>query len=251
MSMPEQNNNASYGLSTTRLEALSDGVLAIVITLLILVFVEADQDIAKEPTVSNAEVLSFFGGLWAHMLGYVLSFVLIAIYWILHHHMFHYIHRADRGLLWLNLFFLMAVAFLPFPTDLLSEYILHEANAIVVAYGLTHLVCGTSLAVVWRYATKNNRLVAADLDPAIVRATMQTTLTGPAFYVLGIAASFASPYLAVAVYCLVPIMYIVPNKLDEMWLKLDRAVDSELAMFQRRGGFFAGLRGSKSSTPST
>jgi uncharacterized membrane protein len=249
MSTTAEKNNAGYGLSTARLEALSDGVLAIVITLLILVFVEADQDLAKDSSVTNAEALSFFFGLWAHMLGYVLSFVLIAIYWILHHHMFHYIHRADRGLLWLNLFFLMAVAFLPFPTDLLSTYILHESNVIVVVYGLTHLICGVSLAVVWWYATKKGRLVAEDLDPALVRATMQTTLTGPAMYLVGIAASFVNPYIAVVIYCLVPLMYIVPGKLDAMWLRLDRVVDNELDQIHRRGGLLAQFRGPKHAGP--
>lgn len=247
MTAPQQ-TNAGYGLSTARLEALSDGVLAIVITLLILIFIDADVEIANTPSMSNAEVLAFLGGLWAHVLGYVLSFVLIAIYWILHHHMFHYIHRADRGLLWLNLFFLMSVAFLPFPTDLLSECILHESNVIVIVYGATHLVCGVALAVLWKYATHRGRLVEANLDPAIVRATLQTTLTGPALYMVGIVASFLSPYAAVIVYCFVPLLYIVPGRIDQMWLMLDRAVDGELALMQRRG-LFAALRGSKSATP--
>lgn len=246
-----QQTNSSYGLSTTRLEALSDGVLAIVITLLILIFVDADDEVAKSPTMSNAEVLAFLGGLWAHVLGYVLSFVLIAIYWILHHHMFHYIRRADRGLLWLNLLFLMSVAFLPFPTDLLSECILHESNVIVIVYGATHVVCGLALAALWKYATHGNRLVEATLDPAIVRATMQTTLTGPALYLVGIAASFLNPYAAVVVYCIVPLLYIVPGKIDQMWLMLDRAADGELAHLRGRGGLLAAFRGSKSATPNT
>lgn len=63
-----QHTNAGYGLSTTRLEALSDGVLAIVITLLILIFIDADVEIAGTPSMSNAEVLAFLGGLWAHVL---------------------------------------------------------------------------------------------------------------------------------------------------------------------------------------
>jgi uncharacterized membrane protein len=251
MSTVAEKNAAGYGLSTGRLEALSDGVLAIVITLLILVFVDADKEVSGTPNMSNAEVMNFLFGLWAHLLGYVLSFVLIAIYWILHHHMFHYIHRADRGLLWLNLFFLMSVAFLPFPTGLLSECILHESNVIVILYGATHLVCGLALAGVWCYATHKGRLVAGDLDPKIITATMQTTLTGPALYLVGMASSFFNPYAAVVIYCIVPLLYIVPGKIDRIWLMLDNVVESELAHHPRAGGLLAGFRAAKSAKPTT
>jgi uncharacterized membrane protein len=161
--------------------------------------------------------------------------------------MFHYIHRADRGLLWLNLCFLMTVAFLPFPTDLLSACILHESNVIVVLYGATHLLCGLTLTAVWVYATHRRRLVHAEIDAAMVRATLQTTLTGPALYVLGIAVSFASIPAALLVYCIVPLLYIVPGKIDRMWLLLDRAVETERAHLLRSGGLLAGFRGPKSA----
>jgi uncharacterized membrane protein len=249
MTTPADNNAAGYGMSTGRLEALSDGVLAIVITLLILAFTDADKEIANSRSMSSDELVGFLLGLWPHLLGYVLSFVLIAIYWILHHHMFHYIRRADRGLLWLNLLFLMSVAFVPFPTDLLSTCILHESNVIVILYGATHLICGLMLAAVWGYATRQRRLVADGIDPAVVRATMQTTLTGPALYLLAICASFASTSAAIVVYCIVPLLYIVPGKMDRMWLMFDHTVDSELTQLRRPGGLLAGFRGTKSTIP--
>ncbi len=251
MTTPAQKNNAYFGLSTGRLEALSDGVLAIVITLLILAFLDADHDIADSPSMSSAEVVKVLVSFWPHLLGYVLSFVLIAIYWIIHHHMFHYIRRADRGLLWLNMLFLMSVAFVPFPTDLLSACIEHESNVIVVLYGASHLICGLTLAVVWCYATCNRRLVAEDLDISVLRATTQTTLTGPALYSIGIALSFVSTTAALVVYCVVPLLYIVPGKIDQMWLSIDHAIETERTQLHRTGGLLARFRGNKqSATPS-
>lgn len=241
---------AEYGLSTGRLEALSDGVLAIVITLLILTFVDASDEVADSPMMASSELMAFVVGLWPHLFGYVLSFVLIAIYWILHHHMFHYIRHADRTMLWLNLMFLMSVAFLPFPTDLLATCMLHESNVVVVLYGVTHLVCGLTLSAVWCYATWGRRLVDKDLAADVVRATLQTALTGPALYALAIAVSFLSINAAMALYCLVPLLYLAPSKIDRMWLAFDRAVGASPTSTHLEDGQLAAL-GSVSKFPTS
>lgn len=239
-----------YGLSTGRLEALSDGVLAIVITLLILTFVDAGNEVSASPTMTSSEITAFLTGLWPHLFGYMLSFGLIAIYWILHHHMFHYIRHADRNLLWLNLLFLMSVAFVPFPTDLLATCIFHESNIVVALYGATHVVCGLTLSSIWCYATWRRQLVAEDLHADVVRATLQTSLTGPALYALAIAVSFFSITAAMLMYCVVPLLYLVPGKIDRMWLALDRAVEVRRVSNHRRGGLLAGL-GEISKIPSS
>jgi uncharacterized membrane protein len=202
-----------YGLTTARLEALSDGVLAIVITLLVLSFANAGQGIAASPNMSSREIVAYLFGLWPHLLGYALSFVLIAVYCLLHHWMFHYIRRADQGLVWLNVLFLMSVSFLPFPTDLLAECILHESNAIVIFYGLSHAVAGLSLAMMWVYAIGNRRLIAPDVEDETIRAVLRTTLAAPALYAAGAALSFASIPASIALYALIPLLYIAPQRL--------------------------------------
>ena len=191
-----------YGLSTGRLEALSDGVLAIVITLLVLGFETDEKAIGELAEAHPSKVLSYLASLWPQLLGYVLSFLLIGIYWILHHVMFHHIRRASRGLLWLNMLFLMSVAFLPFPTELLAECIFHESSVIVALYGATHLVTGLSLAGVWLYATHGGRLVEAETS------------------------------LAIGIYALVPVIYLIPGRLDEVWLHRGAARRHPLAWFR-------------------
>ncbi len=207
-----------YGLTTNRLEALSDGVLAIVVTLLVLDFGQAERTLAEMPGSSHQQILTFLGGLWPRVLGYVLSFVLIVIYWILHHVMFHHIHRVDRGLLWLNSLFLMTVAFLPFPAALLAEFILHESNVIVVLYGAAHLIVGLSLAGLWTYAARGRRLLTEGVDRGTVRLLTRTALASPALYAAGIALSFISIPAAIVVYALAPAIFILPGQLDRLWL---------------------------------
>ena len=209
-----------YGLSTGRLEALSDGVLAIVITLLVLSFDADEKQIEQLTRASHGQVLAYLMSLWPHALGYVLSFFLIGIYWILHHVMFHHIRRASRGLLWLNMLFLMSVAFLPFPTDLLAECIFHESNVVVALYGLAHLITGLSLAGVWFYAVHDRRLVDEEIDPALIRTMTISSLLGPVMYAIGAVVSVLSIQASIVIYALVPVLYVMPGRLDHLWLHL-------------------------------
>jgi len=213
-----------YGLTTTRLEALSDGVLAIVITLLVLGFVDTSTELANDPHASSIAILYHLASLWPRFLGYALSFVLIAVYCLMHHLMFHYIRRADRGLVWLNVVFLMFAALLPFPTDLLAECILHESNVVVILYGVAHVATGMTLLAMWWYAVRGRRLVPADIDAATIRAIYRTLLMGPAMYVCGAALSFVSNPLAIGIYALVPIAYIFPGQMDHRWQRLTSAI---------------------------
>jgi uncharacterized membrane protein len=211
--MIDPRDSTSYGLTTARLEALSDGELAIVITLLVLSFATASQGIAGSPALSSRDVLAYLVGLWPHFLGYSLSFILIAIYCLLHHWMFHFIRRADHTLVWLNMLFLMSVSFLPFPTDLLAECILHESNVVVVFYGLSHAVAGSILAAMWLYATWGRRLTASELDGVTRRGVLQAILVAPALSAAGVATSFFSITAALVLYAAVPILYIAPTTL--------------------------------------
>ena len=103
------------GLSTHRIEAFSDGVFAIAITLLVL-----NLQVPEIATVS--ELASKLGALWPKLVSYVLSFMVVGIYWVAHHNTFHYIKRSDRNLLWLNILMMLFVVFIPFPAALLGQY---------------------------------------------------------------------------------------------------------------------------------
>ena len=147
-------------LGLSRIAALSDGVFSIVITLVIF-------DI-KLPTDTTAEnlgerVLS----LYPIFLSFLATFVVIGTYWVGHHAMFRHIKRYDRKLLWLNILFLLCVAFLPFPTSLLGRY--GATFTGILIYGGNLIAVGVSLAAIWRQATKNYALTDSNLDERISR----------------------------------------------------------------------------------
>jgi uncharacterized membrane protein len=188
-----------FGLSTGRLEALSDGVFAIVVTLLILL-------IEPPPAhLNEGMLLKALAEMWVHVVAYVISFVLLGIYWWRHHVIFHYLKKTDRTLLWLNILFLMVVAFVPFPTALLIEYLgTAEEEIAVLLYGGVHVLCGGMLYAMWSYATKGHRLVRSDLSPLIVAQLRVHLLLKVGVYVLSMAVSFVNVYAALLLYALIP-----------------------------------------------
>ncbi len=215
------NETQTSGLSTARLEAFSDGVLAIVITLLALDFLSEKEEIAALKTATNREVLAAMLKLWPHVLGYMLSFLLIGVYWIMHHVMFHQIRHTNRTLLWLNIGFLMTVAFLPFPTGLLAECAQHESNMIVAFYGVSHIAVSLSLFGLWFYAAHVAKLVQPELAIECQRHLTLVSLAAPALYLVGVVISFVSVPLSFFVYLLVPALYIAPGLLDRIMPQLN------------------------------
>ena len=104
-------------MPTSRIEAFSDGVFAIIITLLVL---EIHVPQVQDKNISAALEHSLLA-MTPKFLSYILSFVLVCIWWVAHHHLFHILKRSDRGLLWLNSLFLLWLAFIPFPTALMGD----------------------------------------------------------------------------------------------------------------------------------
>ena len=143
------------GFRTGRLEAFSDGVFAIAITLLIL-----DIGVGSD---AGRDLGGAIRGLWPSYLAYVASFSTIGAAWLAHNAITEYLERADAAFVRLNLLLLLFVSFLPFPTRLVAEYI-HQDKAEHVAvtfYGIVLLLSSTMLLVLWRYAVRA-RLVRPD-----------------------------------------------------------------------------------------
>ena len=159
---PKGSPKPTAAMTTGRLEAFSDGVFAIAITLLVL-------GIAVPPpgTALGAELLR----LWPSFLTYVVSFLLIGAIWINHHAIFRHIVRVDGTLLVLNLLQLMVFAFLPFPTAVLAEAFLHgtDKGIAVTLYSGTLAVGGLFVNVVWQYAARGNRLLGIHLTTGEAR----------------------------------------------------------------------------------
>ena len=145
-------------MTTSRLEAFSDGVLAIAATLLIL------NVHANGPHLGRA-----LARVWPSYAAYAVSFVTIGIMWVNHHGVFAQIDKVDRTFLMINVFFLMAVAFVPFPTVLVADY-LHDPGLEVaaLAYGFTLTATAVLYNLLWFYAARRRRLLRSDADPRIV-----------------------------------------------------------------------------------
>src|SRR5216684_3876694 len=201
-------SQAVAGLTTERITAFSDGVFSIAITLLVLNL--------RVPTVLPSEspgnVLDQLRTQWPNLLSYILSFVIIGIYWIAHHNMFHYIKRSDRPFLWINILLLMCVAFIPFPAGLLGQYSGQRISLITYASSL--ILTNLMLSLLWWYATSNHRLVDQDIDPHFVRTVNRRNMTAPVVYLVSIGLSFLSPLASLIVFFLFPLYYIFPSHID-------------------------------------
>jgi uncharacterized membrane protein len=174
------------GTEMERTIFFSDAVFAIAITLLAL-----DITIPKPRHVIGRELSSVVLAQWPDVLSFAVSFLIIGAYWMAHHRMFHYIKSYDARLLWLNLVFLMSIAFLPFPDKVLSEWGDREQFA-VVFYAGSMAVAGLLLCSVWWYATKGHRLVDPNMDPRLVSFFFSRGLTPPLIFLVSIGISFVS-----------------------------------------------------------
>jgi uncharacterized membrane protein len=185
------------------MEAFSDGVFAIAITLLVL-------DIGV-PSGSEADLLGAVIDQWQAYLAYLVSFATIGAVWLEHTVITEYLARANPALIRLNLLLLMVVSFLPFPTRLLGEYAgADEAQRVAVTiYGLNLLLVSALVSLLWRYALRE-RLIrpdAADVDVKMITTRLTPGLAG---YVTMIAVGLFLPVLAVLGYLAIAVYIIVP-----------------------------------------
>jgi uncharacterized membrane protein len=179
------------GRDRDRIVNLSDGVFAIAITLLVLDIRVPDIPENMVPIQLPGSLLS----LWPKYLGYILSFVGISAFWLIHHSIFRPIRSYDRILLYLNFLFLMVVAFVPFPTSLLGEYGDHQLP--VAIYAATLAVGRLLLTAIHWYSTRDDRLLDGPQDPATVRFFLIRGLTIPTIFLLSIGISFFSVSVAI------------------------------------------------------
>jgi len=179
------------GRDRDRIVNLSDGVFAIAITLLVLDIRVPDIPENMVPSQLPGALLS----LWPKYLGYILSFVGISAFWLIHHSIFRSIRSYDRILLYLNFLFLMVVAFVPFPTSLLGEYGDHQLP--VAIYAATLAVGRLLLTAIHWYSMRDDRLLDGPQDPATVRFFLIRGLTIPTIFLLSIGISFFSVSVAI------------------------------------------------------
>jgi uncharacterized membrane protein len=173
-------------LALHRLSALTDGVFAIVMTLLVLEI--AIPEIA--PSLLHEELPQRLIDLWPKLLSYIVSFLILGIFWYLHHLAFRYIKRSDNGLIWLNILFLMFVALIPFSTSLFGSY--GEEQLPIVIYAVNIILVMLTRFTLWTYATRKYRLVDRDISPRAIKWDGFITLVLFIIFILVIGVSFVS-----------------------------------------------------------
>lgn len=199
------------GLTKSRVEALTDGVFAVAMTL--LVFEIKVPGLLREASASG--LARKLVALWPNFVGYAISFFILAIYWVGHHNQFHFIRRTDRPFLWLNVVFLFFVTLIPFSAALISA---HPDEFIAIAfYGCNLIAVGLLLYSIWLYATRNRRLVDHDLSHEAVRQASQRILIAPCAFAVAIALGLFSTRASLALYALTALYYFFPSGIDVHW----------------------------------
>ena len=189
--------------TTERLEIFSDGVIAIAITLLVL-------DIKVPHPMGSTNLFEAIGDEWPALLAFALSFAVIGLIWVSHHSMFEHIAHVDRGLLFTNLLLLLGIAFLPFPTALLAEFVAeggsnaHQAAAI---YSATMAGIGFAFSGIWLHLDRHPGLLLEGNARTNVHRSFQRSLVGPFVYTATIALAFVSAIACFVVYFLIAVYF--------------------------------------------
>jgi uncharacterized membrane protein len=190
---------------TSRLETFADGVMAIAITLLILE--------VRVPPVGGRSLTTELAAEWPSYAGYAVSFLTIGIIWVNHHQMFKLIGRVTHGFLMLNVIFLMTIAFLPFPTALVADYIRipDSRTTATVVYGLTMVAIAIMFNVVWRSASRDGRLLIDGVDRAGVERISKSYLGGPVAYTVATLLAFVNAFLSLGVFAAMALFWLLPS----------------------------------------
>jgi uncharacterized membrane protein len=198
----ERSGKPRFVLTTRRIEALTDGIFAIAMTLLVLTLALPD---ATQTKLSLSQLLA---DQWPKFFNYALSFLLLAIFWIVHHQQFHVIRRTDRRHVWINIGILMFVALMPFSTDVAGSYS-HETLAEIL-FSANLLILGLLFLLNWWYACWNHRLVDPDLSRETIARGMRRGCITPVVAAISIVLSFFIPRWGLMVYMLIPIIQLLP-----------------------------------------
>jgi uncharacterized membrane protein len=193
-------------MSLGRIEAFSDGVFAIAITLLVL-----EIHVPEEPENGLGQALL---DQWPAYASYVVSFFVIGIIWVNHHAVFDHLLRADRTLLFLNLLLLLWVGLLPWPTNLIATYMEQggaDERVAAVVYSGTMTAMGASFGALWSYASRHGRLLGETLSSAEVSRLTRRFTAGTPIYLLSMLVALVSAPACLALNALLAVYYALPT----------------------------------------
>jgi uncharacterized membrane protein len=195
----------------SRLEAFSDGLFAIAITLLVLeVRLPPEAEIAALGGLGPALL-----HLWPSYAGYVISFVTTGIMWTNHHGVLRLMGRVDHGLLVWNLLLLMAISFTPFPTAVMADYLPHPGRDRTIAvafYCASFTLTATFYNLMWRHAARDRRLIRAEVTDVRIAAVTRAYRPGPFIYGAATAVAFVNVAAALLIVGGLALFFILPRR---------------------------------------
>lgn len=192
---------------TERLAAYSDGIMAVVATLLVLgIAVPSEHEFAVEG------VWAFLDKIRHDVRAYALSFLIITSYWIQHHVIFSFLQHASRKFAWINCILLFFITLIPFATKLMATY--RHDQYVVLIYGMLQVVCGMLLVVLWSEAHDQRRKEVQELDPRVKRSMTLRILLGPLINLIGVAVAPLSVTLALICFLAAPLLNLSHRRVD-------------------------------------
>lgn len=191
---------------TGRLEAFSDGVFAVAITLLVLNI--------KVPGIEpdDTHLWQEFFNDWPMLVAYITSFLTIGVIWLNHHRLFIHIRHTNTTLILFNLLLLLIIVFVPVPTALLAEYVVRlDLHMAAILYSSTFFLMACFFNILWRYASYHNRLLGQNVDSRSVEAISRQYLFGPALYIIIFGVAWINSLVCIILSFILALFFALPG----------------------------------------
>jgi len=214
---------------TGRLEAFSDGVFAVAITLLVLNIRIPGIDLPPSQLPIDARFWQALFNEWPMLAAYGTSFATIGVMWINHHRLFVHIKRTNTGLMLLNLLLLLIIVFIPVPTALVAEYLVRpDLHAAAIFYSGTNVILAVCFNLLWRYASYHNRLLSKTADTRAVAAISRQYLFGPLLYLIAFGLAWVSAPASIILLFILALFFAVPGRPPRQVLQGDSQESREI-----------------------
>jgi len=195
-------------MSSGRLEALGDGIFSVAMTILAI---ELSLPVIQGDHLSD--ILHGFRETWTNFLCYFISFIILGIMWYGHRMMFEYIGRSNRYFIFLGVLFYMVVCLVPFSTRFLAQDTMKWYA--ITCYGVNLSLCNLTLYAQWVYGINRPSLLTRELPAEVRTEARKLFILSPVIYPVAIVLSFFVPLVSIIIYVAVPVLYLLPNKLDK------------------------------------
>lgn len=199
---------------TGRLEAFSDGVFAVAITLLVLNIKIPGLDVSASHLPNDKQLWPILLNEWPMLAAYATSFATIGVMWLNHHRLYTHIKRTNTVLMLLNLLLLLIIVFIPVPTALVAEYLVRpDQHAAALLYSGTNVILAVCFNLLWRYASYHNQLLAKNADTRAVSAINRQYWFGPVVYLIAFILALFNTPASIILNFLLALFFAIPPRL--------------------------------------